>query len=96
MRFKNGLVGGVIKPIGHVLASGDVVSVKTFKNKYTANKHWMEFLHTPTAKAKLSRFIRKQERDIYINRATELFNKKLEGYGLPLLGQDGDRISPLL
>lgn len=92
LKFKHGLVNWVIKPINHILQTWDVVSVTTFKNKYTANKHWSDFLHTPTAKTKLARFIRAQERDYYIQRGIEIFNKSLEKYDLPALGSEWDLI----
>jgi hypothetical protein len=53
--------------------------VNTFKNKYTATKYWTDYLHTPTAKSKLIRFIKYQE-------------IKLTKYDLPLLSSDKDKI----
>ncbi len=43
-------------------------SGNTFKNKYTATKYWSDYLHTPTAKAKLIRFIKCQEKEVYIQK----------------------------
>ena len=92
LRFKNAMVNSVIKPIGHKLKSGDVVSVNTFKNKYSATKYWFDYLRMPSAKAKLTRYLRQQEKDIYIEQGKKLLNKKLEKHGLPLLNSDQDRI----
>lgn len=92
LKFKNWLVNGVIKPINYVLKTWDVVSINTFKNKITATKHWIDFLHTPTAKVKLTRHIRNQERDYYIERGIILLNNKLEQYWLPLFGHEKDKI----
>jgi (p)ppGpp synthase/HD superfamily hydrolase len=58
----------MIKPISYPLKSGDVVTINTFKNKYTATKYWIDYLHTPTAKSKLLRFIKYQEKETYIAR----------------------------
>lgn len=71
MRFKNALVNWEIKPITYVPQTGDIVSINTFKNKYTANKHRMEFLHTPTAKAKLLKFLRSQDEELLIQEEHE-------------------------
>lgn len=92
MRFNNATVNGVIKPIGYALKSGDVVVVNTFKNKYTATKYRIDYLHTPTAKAKLIRFIKHQEKEIYITRGMLLLETKLIKYDLPLLSSDKDKI----
>ena len=46
----------------------------------------------PTAKAKLARFLKQQEKDIYIHKGTELLNAKLVKYDLPLLYNDKDKI----
>lgn len=88
LRFKNAMINGSIKPISHVLETGDVVQINTFKYRVTATRHWMDFLHTPTAKAKLARFIRKQEIDHYLQRGKEMLLHSLKKYDLPLLGAE--------
>ena len=35
-KFKNAFINGRIVPLGHVLQTGDIVDIKTFKNKITA------------------------------------------------------------
>jgi GTP diphosphokinase / guanosine-3',5'-bis(diphosphate) 3'-diphosphatase len=50
LRFKNALVNREIKPIGYTPKNGDVVMVQTRKNKYTASKHWLDYLKTPSAR----------------------------------------------
>ena len=47
---------------------GDVVAINTFKNKYTATKYWIDYLHTPTAKSKLLRHIKHEEKEVYVNK----------------------------
>jgi (p)ppGpp synthase/HD superfamily hydrolase len=66
--------------------------VNTFKNKYTATKYWTDYLHTPTAKSKLIRFIKYQEKEIYIQKGSILLEIKLTKYDLPLLSSDKDKI----
>jgi GTP diphosphokinase / guanosine-3',5'-bis(diphosphate) 3'-diphosphatase len=92
LRFNNATVNGVIKPIGYALKSGDVVAVNTFKNKYTATKYRIDDLHTPTAKAKLIRFIKYQEKEVYIQKWILLLDSKLLKYELPVLSSDKDKI----
>lgn len=92
LKLKNATVNGSIKPISHVLKSGDVVSINTYKNRYTATKYWLDYLHTPTAKSKLTRFIKQQEKDTYVKKWIEFIEVKLLKYSLPLLSNDKDKI----
>ena len=92
LKFKNATVNGIIKPISHVIKSGDIVSINTYKNRYTATKYRLDYLHTPTAKSKLTRFIKQQEKDIYIQKGIDIVETKLDKYNLPLLSNDKDKI----
>ncbi len=92
LKFKNATVNGTIKPISHVIKSGDIVSINTYKNRYTATKYWLDYLHTPTAKSKLTRFIKQQEKDIYIQKGIDIIENKLAKYNLPLMSNDKDKI----
>lgn len=92
LQFKNALVNNSIKPISHVLQSGDIVSINTYKNRYTATKYWIDYLHTPTAKQKLIRFIKQQERESYIQKGIKLLDAKLQLYKLPSVNNDKDQI----
>lgn len=92
LKFNNALVNGVIKPIGHVLSTGDVVTINAYKNRYTATKYWVDYLHTPTAKSKLQRYLKQQEKDIYLAQATSILNAKLNKYNLPSLSSDKDQM----
>ena len=92
MKFKNATVNGIIKPINHTLKSGDIVSINIYKNRYTATRYRLDYLHTPTAKSKLSRFIKQQEKDIYIKKGSDILEIKLNKYNLPLLTNDKDKV----
>lgn len=92
LRFNNATVNGVIKPIGYELKSGDVVAINTFKNKYTATKYWIDYLHTPTAKSKLLRHIKHEEKEVYVNKGIWILDAKLTKYDLPLIASDKDKI----
>jgi len=92
LKFNNALVNGIIKPIGHILSTGDVVTINAYKNRYTATKYWIDYLHTPTAKSKLQRYIKQQEKDIYLTQAVSILNGKLTKYNLPLISSDKDQM----
>ena len=51
---------------------------------------------TPSARAKLQRFLRQQDRQAYIAKGRELLNQRLKELGLPTLGSAGDKISKSL
>ena len=92
LKFRNGFINGKIVPIDYTLKTGDIVDIKTFKNKYTASRSWTQSLHTPSAKAKLNRFIREREKEEIFKEVTALINTKLKMYNLPLLGSKDDLI----
>lgn len=95
LRFKNAIVNGQIKPISYKLKTGDIVNINTFKNKYAANKHWLEFLRTPSAKNQLLKYIKTLERDTRLEEAIEGLNAYLKDLGLPLFRSEKDKIHKL-
>lgn len=95
LRFKNALVNWEIKPISFVPQTGDIIKINTFKNRYSANKHWLEFLHTTWAKANLSKYLKTLQKDDIIKQVMEEANIFLKWYGLPSLWSSDDQISKL-
>lgn len=95
LRFKNALVNWEIKPISFVPQTGDIIKINTFKNRYSANKHWLEFLHTTWAKANLSKYLKTLQKDDIIKQVTEDANIFLKWYGLPSLWSSDDQISKI-
>lgn len=93
LRFKNAIVNGQIKPISYKLKTWDIVNINTFKNKYSATKHWLEFLRTPTAKNQLLKYIKMIERDARLQEAISGLNSYLKDCGLPLYWSEKDKIS---
>ena len=93
LSFKNAIVNGVIKPIGFTPESGDIIQIKTFRNKVSATKYWLDYLHTPSAKNKLQKYVKVQERDYMVNSAKEILNSRLSEWHLPLLWKEWDLIS---
>ncbi len=92
LKFKNALVNREIKPISYVPKSGDVVMIQTWKNKYTASKHRVDYLKTPSAKAHLNRHLKLQNRDMILKKVISDLNKKLKELWLPALRAKEDQI----
>ncbi len=96
LSFKNALVNWEIKPISYTPQTGDVIKINTFKNKYSANKHRLEFLHTSTAKNNLIKFLRSQQKEQLLAQAIQELNAHLKSWWLPLFRSTGDQISKKL
>lgn len=92
LKFKNAFVNGRIVPIDHTLKTGDIVDIHTFKNKFSATSSWLKSLHTPSAKAKLNRFVRQEQRDSIVKEVSDRINERLKEYDLPLLWWKEDLI----
>jgi (p)ppGpp synthase/HD superfamily hydrolase len=61
-----------------------VIQINIFKNKYSANKHRLEFLHTSGARNNLIKFIKNQQRDELLKKALDDLNHNLKDMKLPL------------
>ncbi len=96
LKFKNAIVNGNIVWINHIPRSWDIIEIKTYKNKYTATKYWVDYLNIPSTKAKLNKYIRSLKRDSLIEEWKYIINQKLGELNLPLLGTKWDRISTWL
>lgn len=95
LRFKNAIVNGQIKPLSYVLKTGDIVNVNTFKNRYSAVKHRLEYLHTPSARGQLIKYIRTEEREARLEEAIEGLNNYLKDLWLPQFRSEKDKIQKL-
>jgi (p)ppGpp synthase/HD superfamily hydrolase len=52
--------------------------IQTRKNKFTANKHRLNFLHTPSAKGHLNRFLKQQEKESILKKVIGDVNRRLK------------------
>ncbi len=95
LRFKNAIVNWQIKPISYRPKTGDVISINTFKNKYSANKHRFDFLHTMWAKSNLNKYLKSEQKLELIKKATNELNTQLEKIDLPKLDASNDKISKM-
>jgi len=93
LSFKNAIVNWEIKPISYVPHTWDVIKINTFKNKQSANKHRLEFLHTSGAKNNLTKFLKSQQKEQLIAQALHELNKHLKIFWLPLFYSSADHIS---
>ncbi len=93
LSFKNAIVNWEIKPISYVPETWDVIKINTFKNKYSANKHRLEFLHTAGAKNNLLKFLKSEQREQLVAQSLHELNKHLKIFWLPLFYSPGDQIS---
>ncbi len=91
-KFKNAFINWRIVPVDYVIKTGDIVDIKTFKNKVTATASRDRYLNTPSAKSKLSRFLRHNERESKINGIRKMLDDRLQSFWLPLLWSKNDRI----
>ncbi len=93
LRFKNALVNWRIVPIDYKLKNWDIVEIKVYKNRYSASKSWLNVLYTPSAKAKLNRFLKQQAKRDLINLWIRKLDEKLKQLWLPTLFTRKDKIS---
>ena len=95
LKFKNAIVNGQIKPLSYVLKTWDIININTFKNRYSAVKHWIDYLHTPSARSQLIKFIRMQDREARLDQAIDGLNQYLKNLNLPSFRSDSDLIQKL-
>ncbi len=93
LSFKNAIVNWEIKPISYIPETWNVIKINTFKNKYSANKHRLEFLHTSGAKNNMTKFLKAQQKEQLIVQAVYELNKHLKVFWLPLMYSSSDHIS---
>lgn len=93
LRFKNAIVNWEITPITHVPISWDIIKINTFRYQYTANKHWISILKTPSAKYKVIKYLKNQQQEELIEKSTSILNKKLKELNLPILNNKDNLIN---
>lgn len=96
LRFKNAIVNGNIVNINNIPNTWDIIEIQVYRNKYTANKHWLDFLNNPSAKWRLTRFLRLQQRESLLKESIGKLNTNLKELKLPLLNTKEDKISKMI
>lgn len=85
LKFKSAFINGRIVPIDYTIKTGDIVDIKTFKTKITASRSREKYLHTPTAKTKLTRHVRQAEKETMMDQVHTSISDRLHTFGLPAL-----------
>lgn len=93
LKFKNAFVNSMIVPIDYVLKNWDIVEIKSYKQKDTASKSWLDIVHTPSAKWKINKYIKQLEKEKYMEEAEKMINNKLKTLKLPKLWSKEDKIT---
>ena len=93
LRFKNAIVNWEIVPITHIPNTWDIVKINTFRYQYTANKHRVSILKTPSAKNKVLKFIKTDKQDELIFSSTRILNEKLKELSLPTISSKDNKIN---
>jgi len=93
LRFKNAIVNWEIVPITHIPNTWDIVKINTFRYQYTANKHRISILKTPSAKYKVLKFIKSNNQDELIDSSTRILNEKLKELSLPAINSKDNQIN---
>ena len=95
LRFKNAIVNGQIRPLSYIVRTWDIIKINTFKNRYSAVKHRIDYLHTPSARGQLIKYVRMQEREARLDEAIDGLNQYLKNLWLPMFRSDADLIQKL-
>lgn len=93
LKFKNAIVDDKIVPIDYQLKNWSIVKINTYKSKFTASPSWINFVHSPSSKSKLNRFIRQNQMQKHIEAWEKQINEKLKEFWLPLIWTKKDKIT---
>lgn len=77
------IVNDVMVSLDYELKDNDVVKIKTVKGN-TPNKDWLSFVKTTQAKNKIKSFFSKKDREEYIIRGKDLFERELKRQHIPI------------
>ncbi|MFO7815745.1 MAG: bifunctional (p)ppGpp synthetase/guanosine-3',5'-bis(diphosphate) 3'-pyrophosphohydrolase [Halanaerobiales bacterium] len=81
-------VNGKIVPLEYELENGDIVNIITSKKSTGPSKDWLNFVQTSTARSKIKRWFKKQQRDEIIRRGKELLNREFDRQNIELSGKE--------
>lgn len=93
LKFQSALVNWDIVPISYKVKTWDIVVINAFKNKRSASGNWFEYLHTPSAKGKLTKYLKNKEREQLVKKSIKQLDEKLKEYKLPPLYSKKDIIA---
>lgn len=70
------IVNNIIVPLSYELKDGDIVKIQTSKTS-VPKKEWLKFVKTSQAKNKIKAYFSKQDREIYVIKGKNIFEKEL-------------------
>jgi len=83
LRYRAGLVNGSIVPLDFQLKTGDIVSITTRKNQYSATQSRLHILQTAGARNQVSKFLKTKIRDKLLAKSIDNLNIRLSEEKLP-------------
>src|SRR6056297_2585180 len=84
-------VNGKIVPLEYELNNGDIVNIITSKKSTGPSKDWLKFVKTSTARSKIKRWFKKQQRDEIIRRGKELLKREFDRQNIELSGKEREK-----
>lgn len=84
-------VNGKIVPLEYELENGDIVKIITSKKSTGPSQDWLNFVQTSTARSKIKRWFKKQQRDEIIQRGKELLNREFDRQNIELSGKEKEK-----
>lgn len=80
-------VNDAVYPLDKELHNGDVVEIVVDKNK-KPNPFWISFVKTVKAKNRIKNYLKKEDRDLHVERGKEILNNYLEKAWLDPIDKD--------
>lgn len=84
-------VNGKIVPLEYELNNGDIVNIITSKKSTGPSRDWLKYVKTSTARSKIKRWFKKQQRDEIIRRGRELLNREFDRQHIDLTGKEREK-----
>lgn len=77
-------VNGKIVPLNYRMKTGDIVIILTSNNSNGPNLDWLDFVVTSHAKNKIKSYFKKQNKDDFIEKGKELYEKEIKKKNLDI------------
>ncbi|HMA59403.1 MAG TPA: bifunctional (p)ppGpp synthetase/guanosine-3',5'-bis(diphosphate) 3'-pyrophosphohydrolase [Halanaerobiales bacterium] len=84
-------VNGKIVPLEYELNNGDIVNIITSKKSTGPSRDWLKYVKTSTARSKIKRWFKKQQRDEIIRRGRELLNREFDRQHIDLSSKEKEK-----